>query len=63
METILGKLKNDATPGPTVLRKGHVRMWMGALAPATTETTIEHLEDLIANMANDYLPPWFMQGI
>jgi len=35
VEKILGKLKNDAALGPTGLRNSHVRMWMGAFAPAT----------------------------
>jgi hypothetical protein len=38
-------------------------MWMGAFAPGTAETSIEYLEDLITNMANDSLPPWFMHTI
>ena len=32
-------------------------------APATAETTIEHLEDLITDIANYQLPPWFMQAM
>ena len=36
---------------------------MGVFAPAIAETTIEHLEDLITDMANDRLPPWFMQAM
>jgi hypothetical protein len=63
-EKILRKLKNDTTPGPAGLRNIHVRMWMGALfSPATTETTSEHLEDPITDMANDRLPPWFMKAM
>jgi hypothetical protein len=38
-------------------------MWMGVFAPATTDTAIENLEDQITNMANDKLPPWFMQAM
>jgi hypothetical protein len=33
---------------------------MGVFAPTTTNMAIENLEDLITNMANDKLPPWFM---
>jgi len=60
---ILGKLSNDAAPGPTRLRNNHVNMWMGAFAPDTTDEAIEHLEDLITDMANDKLPPWFMHAM
>jgi hypothetical protein len=50
---ILGKLKNEAAPWPCGLRNNHVRMWMGVFAPAPTDTTIENLEDLRTDMAND----------
>jgi hypothetical protein len=36
-------------------------MWMGAFAPESADTAIQHLEDFITNMANAMLPPWFMQ--
>ena len=36
-------------------------MWMGAFVPAIAEAAIEHLEEFITDMANDRLPPWFMQ--
>ena len=36
---------------------------MRAFAPATIETTIEHLKDVITNVANDRLPPWFVQDM
>jgi hypothetical protein len=38
-------------------------MWMGAFAPVTVQVFVEHLEDLITNMANDRLPPWFMHAM
>jgi len=56
VEQILGKLKNDAALGPTRLRNNIVRMWMGAFAPATTETTIEHLTSRTASRT------WRMTG-
>jgi hypothetical protein len=58
---ILGKLKYEAALGPCGLRSNHDRMRMGVFAPGTTDTSIENLEDLITKMANDKLPPWFMQ--
>jgi hypothetical protein len=63
VEKILEKLKSDAAPGPTGLRNNQLRMWMGAFAPATMESAIERLDDLITNMANDRLPSWFMQAM
>jgi hypothetical protein len=63
MGKILGKLKNEASHGPCRLMNNHVRMWMGLFAPATTDTAIENLEDLITDMANDKLSPWFMQAM
>jgi len=38
-------------------------MWMGAFASYTADEAIEHLEDLIMDMANDKLPPWFMHAM
>jgi hypothetical protein len=60
---MLGKLGNDAALRPTGHRNNHMKMWMGAFAPNTTDEAIEHLEDLITDMANDRLPPWFMQAM
>jgi len=38
----------------------HIKMWMGAFAPASADTAIQHLEAFITDMAKDKLPPWFM---
>ena len=59
----LGKLSSDAAPGPAGLRNNHIKMWMGAFARDTTDEAIEHFEDLITDMANDWLPPYFMQAM
>jgi hypothetical protein len=45
------------------MRKTHVKMLMGAFAPESAETAIEHLKDFITYIANDRLPPWFMHGM
>ena len=63
VDKIMGKLNNEAAPWPTGLRNTRVKMWMRASAQGAAETSIEHLEDLITNMANDMLPPWFMQAM
>ena len=63
VDKILGKLNNEASPRPAGLRNTHVEMWMGAFAPASAETTIQYLENFITDMANDKLPPWFMQAM
>ena len=59
----LGKLNNEAAQGPTGLRNTHVGMCMGAFASRAMETSIEHREDMITDMANDMLPLWFMHDI
>ena len=38
-------------------------MWMGVFAPTAADTAIETLENLIIEMANDKLPPWFVQAM
>ena len=63
VDTLLGKLSNDAAPGPAGLRNTHLKMWMRAFAPEAAETAIGHLEDFITDMANDKMPPWFMQAM
>ena len=63
VDKILGKLSNEAAPGLAGLRNTHIKMWMGAFAPASADTAIQHLEDFITDMANDKLPPWFMQAM
>jgi hypothetical protein len=63
VDKIMGKLSNDAALGLAGLRNTYVKMQMGSFAPDTTETAIENQEDLITHMANDKLPPWFMQSI
>jgi hypothetical protein len=37
-------------------------MWMGFFAPEAAETSIGHLEDIITDMANDKMPPWYMHA-
>jgi hypothetical protein len=59
----LGKLNNDAAPGPAGMRNTHLKMLMGAFAPRAAETAIGHLENFITDMANDKRPPWFMQAM
>jgi hypothetical protein len=63
VEKIVGKLINDAAPIPAGLRTIHMKIWMGAFAPDTVDEAIEHLEDMITDMANDRLPPWLMQAM
>jgi hypothetical protein len=63
VDTILGKLSNEAASRMAGLRNTHVMMWMVAFAPESAETTIEHLDDFIPHMANDMLPPWSMQAM
>ena len=36
-EQILSKLDWNAAPGPSGLRNGHLRMWVGAFAPPAAE--------------------------
>jgi hypothetical protein len=38
-------------------------MLTGAFAPVSADTKVDHLDSLISYMANDKLPPWFMQVI
>ena len=63
VDKILGNLSNDAAHRPAGLRNTHLKMWMGAFAPALADTAIQNLEDFITDMANDMLPPWFMQAM
>jgi hypothetical protein len=60
---ILGKLKNEAAPRPCGLRNNHARMWMEVFAPASTDIAIENMEEIISDIANDKLPPLFMQAM
>jgi hypothetical protein len=52
---MLGKLSNDAVPGPSGLRNSHIEMWMRAFASDRVDEAIDHLEDLITNMATTAL--------
>jgi hypothetical protein len=54
---ILRKLSNKATTGPTGLRNIHIKMWMGAFESKSVDNAIEHMDDLITDMANSILPP------
>ena len=63
VDTFLGKLSNDAAPGLAGLRNTHLKKWMGAFALEAAETAILHMEDFITDMANDKMPPWFMQAM
>jgi hypothetical protein len=63
VDKFLGQLSNDAAPGPAGLRNTHLKMWMGPFASKAAETAIGHLEDFITDMANDKMPPWFMQAM
>ena len=60
---ILPKLDMNATPGPSGLRKGHIRIWAGVFAPTSADEAIEWLEKLLTYMTNDMLPGWFTQAI
>ena len=57
---ILHKLDMNAAPGPSGLRNGHLRLWTGVFAP---DEDIQHLEELLTDMANDKLPGRFMQVV
>jgi hypothetical protein len=61
VDKIMGKLDWNAAPGSSGLRNGHLGMWNGAFTLVFAETTMENLERLVSDMANDRLPPWFMQ--
>ena len=61
VDKILSKFDWNEALGPSGLRNGHLGLWTGAFAPLSTYTTVENLEKLISDMANDKLPPWFMQ--
>ena len=64
-DKILSKLDWHATPCPSGLRDGHLRLWTGAFAPPSGDTAVENLEKLISDMVTDNLPAWFirmMQG-
>ena len=63
VDKILGKLSNEAAHEPAGPRNIYVKMEMGVFAPGSADTAIEHLEDLISDMANDELPPWFMHAM
>jgi len=63
LDKILCKLDWITAPGPSGLRNGHLRMWTGAFAPVSAEAAVENMEKLVSDMANDKLPPWFMQVI
>jgi len=60
---ILPKLDMIVAPGPSLLRNTHLRLWTGVFAPPATDEAIQHLEELLSNMANDKLPGWFMQAV
>ncbi len=63
LEKILPKLNMNAAPGSAGLRNSHLRPWVGVYAPPAADEAVEHLELLISDMANDKLPPWFMQAV
>jgi hypothetical protein len=52
MDEIVWKLDRHASSSPSGMPNGHVRIWLGAFAPMSAETTIENLEKLISDMAN-----------
>ncbi len=60
---ILHKLDMNVAPGPSGLRNGYLRLWTGVFAPPAAEEAIQHLEELLTDMANDKLPGWFMQAV
>ena len=60
VDKILGKLSNEVARGPARRRNAHIKVWMGAFAVTSADTTIHHLEEFITYMANDRLPPWFI---
>ena len=60
---ILHKLDMNAAPGPSGLRNAHLMIWTGVFAPPAADEAIQHLEDIISDMANDKLPGWFMQTV
>jgi hypothetical protein len=63
VEKVLPKLDMNATPGPSGLRNGHIRIWAEAFAPPFADEAIEWLEKLLTDEANDRLPSWFMHAI
>ena len=62
MVKVLQKLGVHATPGPSGLRNGHLRIWAGVFAPESADEAVEHLETLISDMANGKLPSLFMRA-
>ena len=60
---ILHKLDMNAAPGPSGLRNMHLRLWTGVFTPPAADEAIQHLEELMTDMANDKLPGWFMHAV
>jgi hypothetical protein len=61
VDKILPKLDINAESGSRGLRNAHLRIWTGVFAPESSDEAVEHLEVMLSDMANDTMPPWFMQ--
>jgi hypothetical protein len=62
VDKIFPKLNVNATPGPRGLRNAHLRMWTRVFAPESADEAVEHLEVVLGDMADDKMPPWYMQA-
>jgi len=40
-----------------------MRLWTGVFAPPAADEAVQHLEELLSDMANYKLPGWFVQAV